>query len=137
MATAATLPPDRYGSRILPQISCILKLEGVRHPIEISGRHLRCRVHQNDATSGMIVSTKTAPPCVGLSRDWHNYFALRPGSERNALVRRPEKVLRQYQEEVTRAMIDEIVTNGNLSNVQAQTALVEVPQMQIDPCPDY
>ncbi len=72
-----TLPPDRYGETTLPRVAKTIRLNGTAHPIEISGRTLRCTLHQG--TNRDVLSTwslSKAPACVKLSQQWHDSFVV-------------------------------------------------------------
>ena len=123
-----TSAPDRYGSTVLPRISLDVTLNGGEHPVEISGRYLRCQIHQNQLTSSMVIMTQGEPECVTLSRQWHDYFVNPFGRRHSVLF-----PLKEEAEQVTLAMIHEITQTTNLSATQARDALLRVPQMQADP----
>lgn len=133
MANSDAMPPDRYGSTILPRASFRVGLGDGRHPIQISGRWLRCEVHSNPVTSSMLGFTNEEPECVALSRDWHTFFASTDSNETYEAINRLDKKVAEHAVKVTEAMVQEIAASSGVNWTQAKTALESVPQARVDP----
>lgn len=122
------MPVDRYGSTILPRMLRDVMLNGRSHPIEISGRFLRCQIHQNPTTVSMIGITRGGPYCLALGQQWRARFELT--LYRNRLAVFP---LIDEAKQVIDAMAREVTRTTNLTTMQARDALTHIPQMQADP----
>lgn len=130
------MPPDRYGKTVLPTSSFTVSLKGERHPIEISGRYLRCKIHQNDTTRQMIGVVKdTKARCVLLSQAWNQAFAPRAPQDRRdyALEPYPSKAIHEFHAVVCAAMQKEVCETIPLTTDEAAIALRLIPEMHQDP----
>jgi hypothetical protein len=132
---SSSIPPDRYGERILPQFSQELVLpDGALHPIQISGRYSRCTIHQGPESRHMIGFLQDkAPPCFELAKLWHRSFSQKEGTQTYFSQCASHDLLRKRRETVLKSMISEIVARSQVSKEEASRCLRNMPELQRDP----